>query len=88
MLASVPADYQPRAIAPHSEDQKGWKQDNHLKLPPQYEYVSLLYHSFLTKRYHTAVLNSCGRNCSQTVLVPAEGAGMLHSTGGKQIKEQ
>lgn len=42
----------------------------------------------LNMSYNTAVLNSCGRSCSQTVLVTAEGAGMLHSTGGKQIKEQ
>lgn len=56
--AFVPAGCQPRAITPHSADQEGWKEDSHLKLPPQCEYVSVLYHSLLTKRYNTAVLTA------------------------------
>lgn len=46
VLASIPAAFQPQAIASHLEDQESCKQDKHLKLWPQYEYVSLLYHSF------------------------------------------
>lgn len=57
-LASIPAVYQLWAAAPHSEDRKVSKQDKHLKLPPQNVYVSLRYHSFRTKRYHTGVLTA------------------------------
>lgn len=58
VMASIPAAYQPWAIAPHSEDQKGQEQDKHLELPPQCAYGSSLYHSFLTEHYHTGILTA------------------------------